>query len=206
VAIVNFGGGNLFNVIQACQAVELDAVVTQSAADLDNAHLLLVPGIGAFQPAMQFLQSSGLDASILRNVEKGKPLVGICLGMQLMVSESEEFGITRGLELIPGRVQALKSILSEKAKIPHTGWNCIKKSSSQTIMEDFVDKDFYFIHSYFVKTDNPEHEIGICRYGGVDFAASVGRDNIVGFQFHPELSGPNGLRLYQKFHDLACSG
>lgn len=197
-AIINFGGGNLFSVSQACKAAGMDPFITQDPDDLDDADLLFLPGVGAFKKAMEFLQEKGLDEAIIKNVQKGKLLVGICLGMQIMTTQSEEFGQTKGLNLIPGQVKSFKGMLDEGGKIPHTGWNTIIDVREGSVMEEDRGDDFYFVHSLFAETDNPDHTIAKCRYHNVTFSAAIEHENIIGFQFHPERSAQNGLDLYQK--------
>ncbi|MCB1652276.1 MAG: imidazole glycerol phosphate synthase subunit HisH [Alphaproteobacteria bacterium] len=196
-AIINFGGGNLFSVAQACKTAEMEPIITQDPKNLDHADLLFLPGVGAFKNAMMFLQERGLDEAILKNVAKGKLLVGVCLGMQIMTTQSEEFGQTKGLNLIPGQVRYFKGVLEAGAKIPHTGWNSIVEARQGSSMENTVGDDFYFIHSLYAQTDDPAHTIARCTYHNVTFAAAIERDNIIGFQFHPERSGESGLALYK---------
>ncbi|MGB0719370.1 MAG: imidazole glycerol phosphate synthase subunit HisH [Bdellovibrionales bacterium] len=196
-AIINFGGGNLFSVTQACKAAEIDPIITQNPAELDDADLLLLPGVGAFKNAMTFLKDRKLDEAIIKNTNKGKPLVGVCLGMQIMATYSEEFGKTSGLNLIPGQVRYFKGVVEPGAKIPHTGWNTISGARKDSLMQQAVGNDFYFIHSLFVETDNPDHTIAHCTYHNINFAAAIAHENITGFQFHPERSGKNGLSLYK---------
>jgi imidazole glycerol-phosphate synthase subunit HisH len=209
-AIVDYGMGNLFSVAQACATVGLDPVITSSPADVESAAAVIVPGIGGFPDAMAALERERLVAPIMRAVEDGRPVAGICLGMQLLMDEGSEFGRHRGLGVIAGTVERFPDPevghlkVAPTYKVPQVGWNKLSvptHCASGTWRAAGVDDgDFmYFVHSYYVKPSNPETVAATSTYAGVEFCAAVSQRNVVGWQFHPERSGPRGLELYRAF-------
>lgn len=208
VAIVDYGLGNLFSVRQACHHAGMDATITSSRSEVANADGVILPGIGAFGDAMQTLRSLQLVDTLRGVADGGRPLVGICLGMQLLMDVSYEFGRHEGLGIIPGSVERFPDQIQGTArlKVPQVGWNRVHKPVAVPAAEDgwargpmagVADGEFmYFVHSYVVRPAAPDVVLAISRYGAVEFCSGVARANVVAWQFHPERSGPRGLRLY----------
>jgi len=203
IAVVDYGMGNLFSVKRACEQVGLAAEVTQSREIILNSDGVILPGVGAFGDAMSILETLDL-ISVLQDVAaSGRPIVGICLGMQLLMSESAEFGSHRGLGIIDGEVVRLpeRSSNDERVKVPHVGWDRIQATRvwSETLLEGLSDGAFmYFVHSYYPLPAAKEIELSRSRYGSTEFCSSFQRGNIFGCQFHPERSGGHGLEIYGK--------
>lgn len=208
VAIVDYGMGNLFSVQQACRAAGLDAVLTMSPAEVRAADGVVLPGTGAFEGAIRTLREHGLVAAIQSVASAGRPLVGVCLGMQLMMEESQEFGRHEGLGLFKGTVVPFlpRSADGHQWKIPQVGWNRVTLQrhapAGQWETGGLRDGDFmYFVHSFYVEPTDASTVVATARYGGETFCASLRRDNILTWQFHPERSASRGLALYQTFAD-----
>lgn len=198
VAIVDYGMGNLFSVAQACRHVGLDAGITNRPDDVVAARAVILPGVGAFGDAMAALQASGLAAALQEIAARERPLLGICLGMQLLFDESEEFGQFRGLGLLSGAVRRLET----NGKVPQVGWNRVREPTrgrwegtllATTPPESYV----YFVHSYVVEPADREDVLAIATYVDCSFCAAVKRGSLVGCQFHPERSGELGLDIYR---------
>lgn len=190
--------GNLRSVQKGFERAGFKAAVVSSPAEIEGCAGIVLPGVGAFAGAMSSLQKTGMDRALTEAVRKGIPLLGICLGHQLLFDESEEWGITRGLGLIPGRVRRLP----EGLKVPHMGWNQIEIVRPSPIMEGIPDKAaFYFVHSYYAEPVDPSHVVAVTEYG-ISFAAAVARENVFGVQFHPEKSSILGLRILENFGGL----
>jgi glutamine amidotransferase len=195
IAIIDYGFGNLRSVEKAFIAVGAEAVISSDKALLESASSLVLPGVGAFGDAMASLRAQGFDRIIIEAARAGKPILGICLGYQLLFDEGEEFGLHRGLGLLPGRVVRFPE---SDLRVPHVGWNQVSRHRPHPIFNDLVeDPFFYFVHSFYVKPAS-EHLIGATDYG-LEFASIAGRDNIVGVQFHPEKSQQAGLQLLKNF-------
>ncbi len=206
VAIVDFGMGNLFSVQRACEHVGLPSIVTSSADELLASQAAILPGVGAFGDAMATLSRRGLVEALRELIQSGKPFMGICLGMQLLMSESEEFGRHRGLAAIEGDVVRLRDPRpgSRPLKVPQVGWNRIMKppgrSWAGTCLEALPEGAFmYFVHSFHVRPAHDEIVLATTQYGSLEFCSSLQRGNLFACQFHPERSGPMGLRLYAAF-------
>lgn len=206
VAIVDYEAGNLFSVQHACKAVGLDHIIANKPEDVMNANALILPGVGAFGAAMDNLRKLDLIEPLRDFASSGKPFIGICLGMQLLFSESEEFGSHSGLSLIEGTIGKFPSIdkHGESFKVPHIGWNRIFKHSGlstswdSTPLEKVADGEFmYFVHSYYASPDYEKHILSVTNYGGFDFCSSVVKDNVFATQFHPEKSAKEGMKIYQ---------
>ena len=209
VAIVDYGVGNLFSVEQACTHAGMKALITSSADEIAAADAVILPGVGAFGRAMANLEQLGL-ADVLREVgARARPLIGICLGAQLLMDESEEFGHYEGLGIIPGRVVHLGSPRegSRRLKVPHVGWNRIHSTGraqsgdpwGEALLRDLPDGEFmYFVHSFILRPDEQAVATSVTRYGDVEFCSSLAKENVIGFQFHPERSGPRGLQIYAR--------
>jgi len=211
VAIVDYGLGNLFSIQHACRHAGLEVAVTAAKAEILEADAVLLPGVGAFGDAMDALR--GLDlVRVLKDVAASDTmLVGICLGMQLLMSESEEFGRHRGLGIIEGRVVRLIQEIARpgarRLKVPEVGWNRIRAVQAGqwegTLLEGLSDGDsMYFVHSFVVQPADPSTVLSVTRYGPIDYCSTLQRGNLFACQYHPERSGPQGLQIYQQlaFH------
>lgn len=200
IVIVDCGAGNLRSVQKALERVGAAAVVSDDPAALDVAQGVVLPGVGAFGDGMDNLRARRLVAPVLRQVENGKPLLGICLGMQLLFDESQEMGRHRGLELLPGRVVRFPR---GDLKVPHIGWNRLRMASGDGLLSGIEQGAYaYFVHSYYPVPEEPGDVLATTEYG-VRFASVVGRGKVWGAQFHPEKSQEVGLRLLQNFACLA---
>ena len=211
VAIVDYGMGNLFSVKQACERAGLRARITPAPAALLEASAVILPGVGAFGDAIAALRRSGLDEALREVAASGKPLLGICLGMQLLMSQSAEFGAHRGLGIIPGDVVRLDAPTEEagtgmngarRSKVPQIGWNQIDAAApwEGSLLEGLADgAHMYFVHSFYARPGDPEVRLSTTRYGPTTFCSSLRSGSIFACQFHPERSGPLGLRIYQNF-------
>lgn len=198
VAIIDYGVGNLFSLLSSFKAIGADAVVTSDPEVIKKAERLVLPGVGAFEDAAKKLKSSGLDKLIIEQANSGKPLLGICLGMQLLFEESHEYGIHQGLGLISGKVVAMKGAIPENLKIPHIGWNALKFTKPSPIFKYISEGDcVYFVHSFYA--DNCFDALIASTEYGIDITAAVQKDNIFGCQFHPEKSGKVGLNILRAF-------
>lgn len=204
LAVVDYGVGNLFSLTCSLRAVGAEAVVTGEEGVLARADRVILPGVGAFGDAAEALRASGLDQIVLRVAQAGKPLLGICLGMQLLLDYSTEYGRHRGLGLIPGSVQAIRPVVPAEYKVPHMGWNALRFPKDRPVSPLFryirEGDCVYFVHSY-AGTDCEEHTIAAAEYGP-ELTAAVARDNVFGVQFHPEKSGPVGLNILKAFCEL----
>jgi glutamine amidotransferase len=211
IAIVDYGMGNLRSVHKGFERVGFQATVTQDPRKIKDASGLVVPGVGAFRVAMENLRSLGLVDSILAFIESGKPFLGICLGLQLLFRESEEFGSQQGLGVFQGKVvrfpfgdPAVRPIRSD-LKVPHMGWNAVKVKKRLPALDGIENgAHFYFVHSYYPVPEEPEIVATTTDYGG-EFTSSVGRGNLFACQFHPEKSQTLGLRILRNFGSRAVS-
>jgi len=195
IAIVDYGVGNLRSVQKALERVGARAVITADEAQLDAARGVVLPGVGAFGDGMDNLRSRGLVPPVLRQVERGKPFLGICLGMQLLFDESEEMGRHQGLGLLPGRVVRFPE---SELKVPHIGWNRLQGCGTG-LLEGIAEGAYaYFVHSYYVAPEEPGDVLATTEYG-LEFASVVSRGPVFGAQFHPEKSQEVGLRLLANF-------
>ena len=195
LVIIDYGLGNLRSIEKALQYVGADVVISNEPSAIDRADALVLPGVGAFRDAM--MHFSTLERVVKNAVDEGKPLLGICLGMQMLASESEEGGLHRGIDIIPGRVIRFPA---SELKVPHMGWNSLMIKKEIPLLKDVENGSFvYFVHSYFVRTGT-DYQAVLCDYG-IDFPAVITNEagNVVGTQFHPEKSGPTGLRMLRNF-------
>lgn len=206
VLILDFNLGNLFSVKQACDHVGISSEITSDKSLVTDADALILPGVGAFSEAMHNLEKLGLAGPIKDFVGKGKPLFGVCLGQQLLFTESEEFGLKKGLDLIPGKIRKFPTYRNDGTiiKVPQIGWNKITPMETEwknTALKDINDKDYvYFVHSYFVDAENKENILSVTNYEGVEYcSAAIKYDNIIATQFHPEKSGEKGLTIYRNW-------
>ncbi|WDF50773.1 imidazole glycerol phosphate synthase subunit HisH [Paenibacillus sp. KACC 21273] len=202
IAIVDYGIGNLHSVSKAIERLGYEGIVTGDRDEILRAEGVILPGVGAFGDAMNHIREGGMDHIVNEVANSGKPLLGICLGMQLLFTEGEEHGIHQGLNILPGRVVKFED---EDYKIPHMGWNRLKYTQpDHPLVRNLYNGHVYFVHSYHVKPDHADDLIAICDYGQ-PVTAIVGRDNVYGMQFHPEKSGELGTLLLRNFLAL-CTG
>ena len=201
IAIIDYNMGNLASVHNACKLIGINADIVSDPTKLKEYDKVILPGVGAFKDAMESLKKTNMIDSIKDFASSGKPMLGICLGMQLLFESSEEFGDTKGLGLIPGKVVAFdKSKMDmENHKVPHVGWNKLfTNKENQSKLFDGLDNPYlYFVHSFHIVT-NTEYIIGTTHYG-YDFTSAVQKDNIYGFQPHPEKSHDNGIAILKNF-------
>ncbi len=198
IALVDYGVGNLFSLHSSFKKVGVDAVVTSDRKVIENAEKIILPGVGAFEDAAAKLKKSGLDEVLRLEVKKGKYLMGICLGMQMLFEKSYEYGEHEGLGFLKGNVVSMKGEIDESLKIPHIGWNELHFTRPHFLFKYCKEKDFvYFVHSYYA-SDCEDSLLATTDYGK-ELTAAVGKDNVLGCQFHPEKSGDVGLRILQAF-------
>ncbi len=203
IAVLDYGVGNLFSVTRSLAAVGTESAVTGDPKLLDTADGIILPGVGAFGEAVEKLRDSGLFEYLIRSAKAGRPILGICLGMQLLFDESLEFGVHRGLGLIPGRVVPFRGLIPDNAKVPHMGWNALEiKKEDCPIMKYTRDGDcVYFVHSFFA-TECEADTVATSDYF-VSVTAVAARGNVFGCQFHPEKSGRVGLDILRAFCETA---
>lgn len=202
IAIVDYGVGNLFSLRSSLAAVGAEAEVTKDASVIRSAGKVILPGVGAFEDAMNKLRSSGLAETVKAEAAAGKPLLGICLGMQMLFDRSFEYGEHEGLGLIPGSVVPIGDVIPTGLKIPHIGWNALHFSGRKSPLFRYIKEGdcVYFVHSYYA-ADCEKNVIATAEYGA-ELTAAVQKDNIFGCQFHPEKSGKVGLGILRAF----CEG
>lgn len=206
IAIVDYGMGNLRSVEKAFLTVGAQAFITSDPDRIAKAERVVLPGVGAFGAAMDNLRKSGMDQAVKDAVNAGKPFLGICLGMQLLLSESDELGHFTGLDLIPGRVVQFfqpedRTPDTDKLKVPHMGWNVLKVQSPAPPLKDFPEGGMvYFVHSFYVAPEDKSVVAATSTYG-IDFCACIWKDNIFAAQFHPEKSGSLGLAMLKNFSE-----
>jgi glutamine amidotransferase len=195
VAIVDYGVGNLRSVEKAFAATGHRAIVTSDPKELRKAGRLVLPGVGAFAACMNGLRDYGLAELVIERAQEGTPLLGVCVGMQMLFDESDEFGKTNGLGLVRGRVRRF----SQELLVPQVGWNRIHQRREHTLFAGVYDDSFcYFVHSYFCEPANEEVVMGSTEYG-VNYASVIAKDNVCGVQFHPEKSQAVGLQMLSNF-------
>lgn len=198
IAILDYGVGNLFSLVSSLKMIGADAVVTGDADVIRAADQLILPGVGAFADAAAKLRESGLDAVLREEVKKGKEIMGICLGMQLLFERSMEYGEHEGLGLLKGSVVPMEGVIPAQLKIPHIGWNALHFQRKHKLMKYIKENDcVYFVHSYYA-VDCEESLLATAEYGK-ELTAMVGKDNVMGCQFHPEKSGAVGLNILRAF-------
>ncbi len=201
IAIVDYGCGNLFSISSSAKALGLDVIVTGDAEKIRNAERIILPGVGAFEDAINKLRNSGLADVIIEEANKGKPILGICLGMQLLFDKSYEYGEFEGLGLISGEICPFEGDIDKSLKIPHMGWNKLIFKRNDTIFKYIDDGDYmYFVHSYYGKNCE-ESLLAVSEYD-VAVPAVVNNKNVYGMQFHPEKSGEKGLLLLKAFSEI----
>jgi glutamine amidotransferase len=205
IAIIDYGMGNLRSVQKGFEKLEFTAVVTSDPNVLLEAEKVVLPGVGAFPDCMRNLEEGGFVEPLLKVIREGRPFLGICLGLQLLFTESEEFGLHRGLDVIPGRVVRFPEGMvegGEDLKVPHMGWNQLSFKRRPKAFEGLEEgSNFYFVHSFYVKPED-EGVIATTTTYGMEFCSSVWKDNIVATQFHPEKSQEKGLSILKNFGEM----
>ncbi|MGW8312276.1 MAG: imidazole glycerol phosphate synthase subunit HisH [Desulfuromonadales bacterium] len=206
ITIIDYEMGNLRSVEKAFEKLGHAARISSNPEDLAATDKIVLPGVGAFRDCINNLRAGGFVEPLLQHVESGRPLLGICVGMQMLFDQSEEFGCHQGLGLVPGRVMRFPSRMTEngeRLKVPHMGWNNLRILKPAPILKDTADGSFvYFVHSYYCAAKRPEDVAATCRYGEIEFCAAVWRDNLMATQFHPEKSQAVGLHIFDQFGKL----
>ena len=201
VAIVDYGVGNLFSLKSSFAAIGVDVIVTDDPEVLKKADGIVLPGVGAFEDAAKKLRDSGLDKVLIHLVSLGKPLLGICLGMQLLFDKSYEYGEHKGLGLIKGSVKPISDVIPSELKIPHIGWNALIYKKESPLFSYIKEGDcVYFVHSFYA-ADCDSSVIAVSEYGA-ELTAAVQNSNVFGCQFHPEKSGEVGLKILKAFTEI----
>ena len=208
ISIIDYGMGNLRSVQKGFEKAGCKAKIINTPAQIHDAEALVLPGVGAFKNCFQNLDSLKLITPVLKSISSGKPFMGICVGLQLLFSESEEFGKTPGLDIIKGKVvrfdpEKLKKMSNENLKIPHMGWNNINIKKHSPHLKNIRDNSFfYFVHSYYVVPEDADVVITTTNYG-IEFVSSIRKDNVFACQFHPEKSQSTGLQVLKNFAAIA---
>lgn len=206
IGIIDYGLSNLLSIYRAVEKISGKANIIEEASQISKADFLILPGVGAFPDGMAELEKRGLDMAIAEFAKSGKPFLGICLGMQMMLSKSEEIRPTNGLNLIEGVVSAIPNVTNsnKKLKIPHMSWNRIypnesRISNKEKLFKISFNPYLYFVHSYFVQTEKMDETYSFSFLEDFRFASIINKDNLWGMQFHPEKSGKDGLKLLESF-------
>lgn len=208
ITIIDYGCGNILNLVRAIKFLGYKTEITNNKEKIICSSHIIFPGVGAFGNAMQQLEKYDLPRIITEYINLKKPLLGICLGMQLLLTKSEEFGVHSGLSLIAGNVTKIPNNKNNEIKIPHTGWNEIYPNSNKKVWNNKILKNisigtnFYFVHSFISLTKDINSTVAICNYSGIDIPAVIEQNNIYGCQFHPEKSGSNGLTVLKNFCEI----
>lgn len=206
IAVIDYGVGNLFSLVSSLKYIGLDTKLTNDIEEIKNANGIILPGVGAFRDAIGNLEKYGLKETLISEARKGKPFLGICLGMQMLFEKSYEYGEYEGLGLINGTVEEIKKYIPENSdlKIPHMGWNSLiinERFKDDKILKDVDNNEYvYYVHSYFTKTDM-KNIVTYSEYG-TKIPGIVKNENVYGMQFHPEKSGDTGLKLLKNWGEL----
>ena len=201
VAIIDYGVGNLFSLRSSLREIGAEAVVTSDEKVIAEADRIILPGVGAFEDAARKLRETGMADVVKREAAAGKPMMGICLGMQLMFDVGYEYGVHEGLGLIRGSVRPIADVIPENYKIPHIGWNLLKFKRESPLFKYIKEDDYvYFVHSYYA-AECDESVIAVTEYGA-ELTAAVANGNVYGCQFHPEKSGEVGMKILKAFMEL----
>lgn len=204
IAIIDYGIGNLFSVVSSFKYIGAEAVVTSDPEAIKKADRILLPGVGAFEDAAKKLRETGLDKVILDEAKAGKPILGICLGMQMLFEKSYEYGEHKGLSLLNGSVVPMHGAIDEKLQIPHIGYNALIFKKSHPLLKYIKEGDFvYFVHSYYA-VDCEDSLVAYAEYDK-DITAIVAKGNVMGCQFHPEKSGEVGLNILRAFAEMEAA-
>jgi glutamine amidotransferase len=197
VFIADYGAGNLRSVLKAFEYLGVKAIVSDDPAKLTGYRKVILPGVGAFGQAIESLNASGFTEAVLEHVDKGGQLLGICLGMQLLLAESEEMGAWKGMNLIPGKVRHFKS---DTDKIPQIGWNSVDQQKESILFRGIPDHSFfYFVHSYYCEPEAPDAVAAATWFAGKNFCSAIEKNGIFAVQFHPEKSSDAGLQVLKNF-------
>lgn len=199
IGIIDYGVGNLFSLCSSCKAIGEEAFVSGDASELAKADRLILPGVGAFEDAAKKLRDTGMADFVRQQAAEGKPLLGICLGMQLLFEKSYEYGCHEGLSLLKGQVVPMEGKLPPELKIPHMGWNALDVKGG-TLLDGLTGQYVYFVHSFFA--ENCADSLSAVTEYGIPITAAVEKGNIYGCQFHPEKSGNVGLGILRKFAEV----
>ncbi|NME81972.1 imidazole glycerol phosphate synthase subunit HisH [Clostridium sp. SM-530-WT-3G] len=203
IVIIDYGMGNLKSVSNALNHLNIENKISDDINEIRNADGLILPGVGAFPDAMETIEEKGLDKVIKEEVQKGKPLLGICLGMQLLFEKSYEGVEKNGLGLIKGNIVKMNEDKENNIKIPHIGWNNLVYNKKHSIINNIEEGKFvYYVHSYYAQSYNDEDLIAYSEYGDNKIPGLVSHNNVIGAQFHPEKSGEYGLRMLKNFGEL----
>ena len=204
IAIIDYGVGNLFSLSSSLRAIGADMVVTSDPEAIRSADKIILPGVGAFGDAAALLRKDGLDQVVIQEAKNGKPLLGICLGMQLLLERGFEYGEHKGLGLIPGDVVPMQPVVPADYKVPHIGWNALHFPTDKPVnpLFRYINEGdcVYFVHSYY--GNNCEESVIATAEYGPELTAAVAKDNVFGCQFHPEKSGPVGLNILRAFCEM----
>ncbi|MCI6229184.1 MAG: imidazole glycerol phosphate synthase subunit HisH [Clostridiales bacterium] len=199
IGIIDYGVGNLFSLCSSCKAIGQEAFVSGDASELAKADRLILPGVGAFEDAAKKLRGTGMADFVRAQAAQGKPLLGICLGMQLLFEKSYEYGCHQGLGLLKGQVVPMEGRLPAELKIPHMGWNALQITGG-TLLNGLDGQYVYFVHSFFA--ENCDDSLSAVTQYGIPITAAVEKGNVYGCQFHPEKSGNVGLNILRKFAEV----
>ena len=208
ITIIDYGCGNILNLARAIKFIGYEVDITHEKNKIINSSYVILPGVGAFGNAMKQIEKYNLHNTILEYAKSNKPLLGICLGMQILLTVSYEFGVHKGLGLIEGKVIKISNKKNKEIKIPHMGWNEIypnnnKKEWKNKILKNSpIGKSFYFVHSFICITKDYDSTIAICNYSDISIPAVVATGNVFGCQFHPEKSADNGLAVLKNFCEI----
>tara|TARA_A100001011_G_scaffold381121_1_gene449263 strand:- start:166 stop:789 length:624 start_codon:yes stop_codon:yes gene_type:complete len=203
ITIIDYGCGNLLSIKRGLEKIGFNSEISDDESTiLDSTHLIL-PGVGAFGNAMSLLRKKNLEKTIIEySINRRKPLLGICLGMQLLLSKSYEFGEYNGLNMISGEVKNINEVSNKELKVPNIGWNEITIEKNNDLFKSFDNKSFYFVHSFISLTNKKTDTAAYCKYFNLPIPSIIQKDKIIGCQFHPEKSGENGLKFLKMFCDL----
>jgi len=208
ITIIDYGCGNILNLVRAIKFLGYEVETTHEVKRIINSSHVILPGVGAFGNAMKQLEKYSLQKTIIEYAQLNRPLLGICIGMQILFTLSYEFGVHKGLNLIEGEVIKISNKNNKEIKIPHVGWNEIypnndkKEWKNKILKNNLIGKNFYFVHSFACLTKNSDSTIAVCNYSGISIPAVVSVDNVFGCQFHPEKSADNGLAFLKNFCEI----
>ena len=205
ITIIDYGCGNILNLVRAIKFIGYEVDITHDKNKIINSSYVILPGVGAFGNAMKQIEKYNLHNTILEYAKSNKPLLGICLGMQILLTVSYEFGVHKGLGLIEGKVIKISNEKNKEIKIPHMGWNEIypnnnkKEWKNKILKNSSIGKSFYFVHSFVCITKEYDSTIAVCNYSDISIPAVIATGNVYGCQFHPEKSADNGLAVLKNF-------
>ena len=205
ITIIDYGCGNILNLARAIKFIGYEVDITHDKNKIINSSYVILPGVGAFGNAMKQIEKYNLHNTILEYAKSNKPLLGICLGMQILLTVSHEFGVHKGLGLIEGKVIKISNEKNKEIKIPHMGWNEIypnnnkKEWKNKILKNSSIGKSFYFVHSFVCITKDYDSTIAVCNYSDISIPAVIATGNVFGCQFHPEKSADNGLAVLKNF-------